>query len=82
VARWSGVFAYRRHCPLVSANVTPILTQMAERHPRLEMDVSYSDRMVDLIGERFDAAIRIGSSGLEPHSRRIRSRQVRVCRES
>jgi len=41
--------------------VTPILTQMAERHPRLEMDVSYSDRMVDLIGERFDAAIRIGT---------------------
>jgi DNA-binding transcriptional LysR family regulator len=25
------------------------------------MDVSYSDRMVDLIGERFDAAIRIGA---------------------
>jgi DNA-binding transcriptional LysR family regulator len=41
--------------------VTPILTQMAERHPRLEMDVSYSDRMIDLIGERFDAAIRIGT---------------------
>ena len=41
--------------------VTPILAQMAERHPRLEMDVSYSDRMVDLIGERFDAAIRIGT---------------------
>jgi DNA-binding transcriptional LysR family regulator len=41
--------------------VTPILTQMAERHPRLEMDVSYSDRVVDLIGERFDAAVRIGT---------------------
>jgi DNA-binding transcriptional LysR family regulator len=25
------------------------------------MDVSYSDPMVDLIGERFDAAIRIGT---------------------
>src|ERR1700754_5266779 len=40
--------------------IAPILTEIAERHPRLEMDVSYSDRMVDLIGERFDAAIRIG----------------------
>ena len=29
--------------------------------PRLEIDVSYSDRFVDLIGERFDAAIRIGT---------------------
>lgn len=41
--------------------VAPILAEMAERHTRLEMDVSYSDRMVDLIGERFDAAIRIGT---------------------
>jgi DNA-binding transcriptional LysR family regulator len=39
----------------------PVLAEMAQRHPRLEMDVSYSDRLVDLIGERFDAAIRIGA---------------------
>jgi len=30
-------------------------------HPALELDVSYSDRVVDLLGERFDAAIRIGA---------------------
>ena len=30
-------------------------------YPRLEIDVQASDRYVDLIGERFDAAIRIGS---------------------
>jgi DNA-binding transcriptional LysR family regulator len=41
--------------------VAPVLADLAERHPRLEMDVSYSDRVVDLIGERFDAAIRIGA---------------------
>lgn len=41
--------------------VAPILAKLAERHTRLEMDVSYSDRMVDLIGERFDAAIRVGT---------------------
>jgi DNA-binding transcriptional LysR family regulator len=41
--------------------VAPILAEMARKHPRLEMDLSYSDRMVDLIGERFDAAIRIGT---------------------
>ena len=41
--------------------VAPILAKLAQRHPRLEMDVSYSDRMVDLIGERFDAAIRVGT---------------------
>ena len=42
-------------------HVAPVLAEMAQRHPRLELDVSYSDRLVDLIGERFDAAIRIGT---------------------
>src|SRR5919202_4644540 len=41
-------------------HVAPVLAELARRHPRLEMDVSYSDRIVDLIAERFDAAIRIG----------------------
>jgi DNA-binding transcriptional LysR family regulator len=42
-------------------HVAPVLAEMAKRHPRLEMDVSYSDRIADLIDERFDAAIRIGT---------------------
>jgi DNA-binding transcriptional LysR family regulator len=42
-------------------HVAPVLAEIASGHPRLEMDVSYSDRMVDLIAERFDAAIRIGA---------------------
>jgi DNA-binding transcriptional LysR family regulator len=41
-------------------HVTPVLAEMALRHPKLEIEVFYSDRLVDLIGERFDAAIRIG----------------------
>jgi DNA-binding transcriptional LysR family regulator len=42
-------------------HVAPVLARLAERHPRLELDVSYSDRLVDLVGERFDAAVRIGA---------------------
>lgn len=42
-------------------HVAPVLADLAARHPRLELDVSYSDRLVDIIGERFDAAIRIGT---------------------
>jgi len=38
-----------------------VLAEMARRHPKLEIDVSYSDRIVDLIAEHFDAAIRIGA---------------------
>jgi DNA-binding transcriptional LysR family regulator len=41
--------------------LAPLLADIAGRHPRLELDVSYSDRVVDVIGERYDAAIRIGT---------------------
>lgn len=42
-------------------HLAPVLADLARRHPALELDVSYTDRVVDLIGERFDAAVRIGS---------------------
>jgi DNA-binding transcriptional LysR family regulator len=42
-------------------HVTPVLTTLATRHPRLELDVSYSDRRVDLVAEGFDAALRLGA---------------------
>lgn len=41
-------------------HVAPVLAEMARRHPRLEIDAEASDRQVDLIGERFDMAVRIG----------------------
>jgi DNA-binding transcriptional LysR family regulator len=42
-------------------HVAPVLAELAARHPRLELDVEATDRRVDLIGERFDAAIRLGT---------------------
>lgn len=42
-------------------HLAPVLAELAVRHPRLSLDVAYSDRFVDLIGEQFDAAIRIGA---------------------
>jgi DNA-binding transcriptional LysR family regulator len=38
----------------------PVLAELASRHPELEIQASYSDRMVDLAAEGFDAAIRLG----------------------
>jgi DNA-binding transcriptional LysR family regulator len=64
VAQQGGGVTGRLHlsAPLSfgTRHVAPALAEMARRHPRVELDVSYSDRTVDLIGERFDAAIRIG----------------------
>jgi DNA-binding transcriptional LysR family regulator len=38
----------------------PALAELARRHPRLQMQTCYSDRFVDLIGEGYDCAIRVG----------------------
>lgn len=38
----------------------PVFTEMARRHPHLHLQTVYSDRFVDLIGEGFDCAIRVG----------------------
>jgi DNA-binding transcriptional LysR family regulator len=42
-------------------HIAPLLGELAKRHPRLEIAADYSDRFVDLIGERFDAAVRLGT---------------------
>ncbi len=44
-----------------ATHIAPVLAELALRHPRLRLYTSYSDRRVDLIAERFDAAIRLGS---------------------
>jgi DNA-binding transcriptional LysR family regulator len=41
-------------------HLAPVFAEMARRHPLLHVQTSYSDRFVDLIGEGFDCAIRIG----------------------
>lgn len=38
----------------------PILSRMARKHPQLQILSSYADRFVDLVGEGFDCAIRVG----------------------
>ncbi|MBN9443627.1 LysR family transcriptional regulator [Bosea sp. (in: a-proteobacteria)] len=65
VAQQAGGVAGRLRIamPLTFGNrhVAPLLRELALAHPRLELDVHASDQFVDLIGERFDAAIRIGT---------------------
>lgn len=41
-------------------HIAPLVADLARRHPRLQVHASYSDRFVDLIGEGFDAAVRVG----------------------
>jgi len=41
-------------------HLAPVFAEMARRHPLLHLHTSYSDRFVDIIGEGFDCAIRVG----------------------
>jgi DNA-binding transcriptional LysR family regulator len=41
-------------------HLAPVFAEMARSHPLLHVHVSYSDRFVDIVGEGFDCAIRVG----------------------
>lgn len=41
--------------------LAPLLAEFAEAHPMIELDVSFSDRVVNLVEEGFDLALRIGT---------------------
>lgn len=41
-------------------HIAPILAEMARRHPQLQIQTSYNDHFVDLIGEGYDCGIRFG----------------------
>lgn len=41
-------------------HVSPVLAEMARRHPQLQVHACYRDHVGDLIGEGFDCAIRLG----------------------
>lgn len=41
--------------------VAPMLPDFMSKHPRIKLDVRFTDRLVDLVAEGFDVAIRLGS---------------------
>ncbi len=40
--------------------LTPVLLEFAARYPEIDLEVDFSDRLVNLVDEGFDAAIRVG----------------------
>ena len=43
-----------------TTHLATVLAKLARRHPRLNVLTSYSDRFVDIVGEGFDCAVRVG----------------------
>lgn len=46
-----------------ASQLAPLLIDFAQAFPDIQLDVSFSDRVVNLVDEGFDAAIRIGKPG-------------------
>ncbi|MBO1013335.1 LysR family transcriptional regulator [Achromobacter sp. SD115] len=58
--------------PLVSGLVLPVLGEFMREYPEIELDLDFTDRMVDVIEEGFDAVVRTG----EPADSRLSARRL------
>jgi DNA-binding transcriptional LysR family regulator len=61
--------------------VTPVLIALAQRHPKLELDLFYSDRLIDLTEGEHDLAIRAGAleDSADLTARRVAQQRMAVC---
>ncbi len=73
--RVSAPVLFGRHC------VAPVLLELARRHPRLDIDLSFNDRVVDLVEEGYDLAIRVGRlpDSATLAARRLAEENLGVC---
>ena len=58
--------------PLVSSLMLPVLGDFMRAYPQIELDLDFTDRMVDVIEEGFDAVVRTG----EPADSRLSVRRL------
>ncbi|WP_227449415.1 MULTISPECIES: LysR family transcriptional regulator [Pseudomonas] len=61
--------------------VAPILLKFARDHPGLELELSFSDRQIDLVSDGFDLAVRSGAlgNGATLRARRLVSQPKLLC---
>ncbi|KFF67675.1 LysR family transcriptional regulator [Pectobacterium brasiliense] len=62
--------------PLVSSLVLPVLGEFMREYPEIELDLDFTDRMVDVIEEGFDAVVRTG----DPVDSRLTARRLGAFR--
>ncbi|KGA25919.1 LysR family transcriptional regulator [Pectobacterium brasiliense] len=62
--------------PLVSSLVLPVLGDFMHKYPEIELDLDFTDRMVDVIEEGFDAVVRTG----DPVDSRLTARRLGTFR--
>ena len=66
---------FGRHC------VAPVLSSLVHQHAGLKVEISFSDRSVDLVEEGFDLAVRIGAlpDSASLAARRLGTQRTGIC---
>ncbi|MGZ8255706.1 MAG: LysR family transcriptional regulator [Burkholderiaceae bacterium] len=65
---------------MAEQKVAPAIASFAERHPGVKFELTVSDRVVDLVEEGFDLAIRVGAVGSDRLvARRLGSMRLVLC---
>ena len=66
---------FGRHC------VAPVVLELARQFPELNVEMSFSDHVVDLVDEGFDLAVRIGTlpDSASLAARRLGHRRMAIC---
>jgi DNA-binding transcriptional LysR family regulator len=65
---------------MAEQKVAPAIASFVERHPAVKFELVVSDRIVDLVEEGFDLAIRVGALGSDRLvARRLGSMQLVLC---
>ena len=59
--RVQGVLRFSCPVSFAQLNITPLLPEFSALYPELDYELVFTDTILDLIGERLDAAIRIGT---------------------
>lgn len=73
--RVSAPLLFGRHC------VAPVLMALGRSHTKLQVEISFSDRVVDLVEEGFDLAVRIGPlrDSATLAARRLGTQAMGIC---
>lgn len=73
--RVSAPLLFGRHC------VAPALLQLSDAHPRLSVDLSLSDTVVDVVTAGYDLAVRVGTlpDSATLASRRLGTQRMLIC---
>ncbi|MRW92920.1 LysR family transcriptional regulator [Duganella sp. FT80W] len=77
----TGVLRITAPVTLANRYIAPLLPQLAQKYPKLELDMRLSDAMVNMVDEAIDVAIRIGNPERQPNliARKLAGHKRYIC---